>query len=101
MIAAATLPWEIGNAISAMFKQKRATLDQGLELVAQYQRIPILLVEVPLVACLKIAAARNIYAYDAYVIQCALQTGYPILSLDGGLRAAARLAGAVVLEVTL
>jgi predicted nucleic acid-binding protein len=99
LVAAATLPWEIGNAVSAMFKQKRATLEQGLELVAQYRRIPILLREVALVESVKLAAGRGIYAYDAYVIQCALETGYPILSLDTGLRAAARLAGATVLEV--
>jgi predicted nucleic acid-binding protein len=99
LVAAATLPWEIGNAISAMFKQKRATLEQGLELAAQYRRIPILLMEVALGESLKIAGARNIYAYDAYVIQCALQTGYPILSLDTGLCVAARLAGVTVLEV--
>ena len=99
LLAPASLPWEIGNAVSAMFKQKRATMEQGLELVAQYRLIPIRLVEVAIAECLKIASARNIYAYDAYVIQCALQAGYPILSLDGGLREAARLSGATVLEV--
>ena len=99
LLAPASLPWEIGNAVSAMFKQRRATLEKGLELVAQYQRIPIRLVEVSIEECLKIASSRNIYAYDAYVIQCALQAGYPILSLDAGLREAARLSGAAVLEV--
>jgi predicted nucleic acid-binding protein len=99
LIAPATLPWEIGNAVSAMFKRKRATLEQGLALVAQYRRIPIRLVEVPLQETLELAATLKIYAYDAYVIQCARQTGFDILSLDAGLCSAARQAGVAVLEV--
>ena len=100
LVAVATLPWEVGNAVSAMFKQRRVTLEQGLELLAQYRLIPIRLETVELANCVKIAYSRNIYAYDAYVIECALQTGLPILTLDGGLRVAARLAGVRVIEVT-
>jgi predicted nucleic acid-binding protein len=100
LVAAATLPWEVGNAISAMFKQRRITLDQGLELLAQYRLIPIRLETVDLANCVKITYSRNIYAYDAYVIECALQTGLPLLTLDGGLQVAARLAGVRVIEVT-
>lgn len=99
LLAPATLPWEIGNAISAMFKRRRATLEQGLALIAQYRRIPIRLVDVPLQGSLELAAALNIYAYDAYVVQCAKQTGHAVLSLDAGLRNAARQAGVGVLEV--
>jgi predicted nucleic acid-binding protein len=100
LLSAVTLPWEIGNAISAMFKQKRISLDQGVALWTQCRNVPIRLLEVRLEDCICLAAARNIYAYDAYVIQCGLETGQPILSLDGGLRQAARQAGAEVWEVT-
>ena len=65
LVAPATLPWEIGNAVSAMFKQRRATLEQGLALIAQYRLIPIELVDVGLEPALRLAAELNIYAYDA------------------------------------
>ena len=100
LVAASTLPWEVGNAIAAMFKQKRITVDQGLELVAQFRQIPIRLVEVGLEDSVALAAALNVYAYDAYVIQCAKQTSLRVLSLDGGLNGAAKRAGVMVLEVT-
>jgi predicted nucleic acid-binding protein len=99
LVAAATLPWEVGNAISAMFKQRRITLDQGLELLRQYRGITIRLLDVDLEPSLRWAAGLNIYAYDAYVIQCAKQTGQRVLTLDGGLKDAARRAGVAVLEV--
>lgn len=79
LFAPATLPWEIGNAVSAMFKRKRATLEQGLALVAQYRRIPIQLMDVSLEDSLELAARLGIYAYDAYVIQCARQTACAVL----------------------
>jgi predicted nucleic acid-binding protein len=41
----------------------------------------------------------NIYAYDAYLIACSLQYRSPLLTVDGGLRDAARLVGVEVLEV--
>jgi predicted nucleic acid-binding protein len=100
LAAPVTLPWEIGNAVSAMFKQKRATLQEGVTLIAQYRQIPIRLLNVSLDDALNLAATLNVYAYDAYMIQCARQTGFPILSLDAGLRDAAHRAGVAVLEVT-
>ena len=99
LLAPATLPYEIGNAISAMFKQQRATIETALALLAQYRQIPVRLLEVPMDDCVQLAATLKIYAYDAYMIQCARQTGQPLLSLDGGLCAAARRAGVNVLEV--
>jgi predicted nucleic acid-binding protein len=46
-------------------------------------------------------AKIDIYAYDAYIIGCALKHKYPILTLDKGLMDAARKAGAAVKEVEL
>lgn len=99
LFAATTLPWEIGNAVSAMLKRRRTTVEMGLALLAQYRQISIRLIEARLDDSLALASRLNIYAYDAYVIQCARQTGQPILSLDSGLCAAARLVGVEILEV--
>lgn len=44
--------------------------------------IPVRLVHVDIVAALKLAIDFNIYAYDAYFIQCAKSLSCPLLTLD-------------------
>jgi predicted nucleic acid-binding protein len=99
LIAAASIHWEIGNAFSAMLKRQRISLHQALQALEIYQSIPIRFVEVELDAALKIAAEMNLYAYDAYLIRCALKYNVPLLTLDKGLQHAAREQGVAVLEV--
>lgn len=64
-----------------------------------HHQIPIEFVDVELDKALEIAARLNIYAYDAYVIQCAIQTGAPLLSLDHALLQNAKSTNLTVLEV--
>ena len=99
LLAPSSVHWEIGNAFSAMFKQQRITEEQAQAAVSAYARIPIQLVDVSLDAALGLARELDIYAYDAYVLRCALQYRYPVLTLDAGLRAAAFDAGANVVEL--
>lgn len=99
LIAPTTLPWEVGNAITAMFKRRRITLEQGLDLLVQFRQIRIRLTDVSLDRSVDLAAKLNLYAYDAYAIECARQVRVPVLSLDAGLKQAARTAGVPVLEV--
>ncbi len=47
-------------------------------------------------AALKIAARQGIYAYDAYMIQCCIETRSPLLSLDRRLNAATEREGVTV-----
>ena len=100
LLAPASLPWEIGNAFSAMFKQKRITRDQAIAAVLEYQRIPIRLLDVPLEKAVDLSSQLGIYAYDAYMIQCAQQTGAPLLTLDNGLIVAAARVGVTILKVS-
>ena len=48
---------------------------------------------------LEIADAVGIYAYDAYLIRCALKYRAPLVSLDRNLVQAAKETGAKVIEV--
>ena len=100
LIAPLSLHWEIGNAFSAMFKQKRITVDQALTALSAYKKIPIHFVDVDLELALKLANNLNIYAYDAYFLECALNYNCPLLSLDQGLVEAAHKAGIKVKEVS-
>jgi predicted nucleic acid-binding protein len=73
LIAPQSIHWEIGNAFSAMLKRKRVTLDQVRLAIQEYEKIPIRFVDIQLDDALEIASELNIYAYDAYLIQCALE----------------------------
>lgn len=99
LLAPASLPVELGNAFSAMFKRGRISLESAKAAAEVYQRIPVRLTEIDLPRALEISHDLGIYAYDAYVIVCGLMHRAPMLTLDGGLRDAARRAGVQVLEV--
>lgn len=99
LLAPTSLHWEVGNAFSAMLKRKRATATQIQHALEIYQRIPIRLIDVDLAEALGLADQLGIYAYDAYVLTCALNQNGTLLSLDGGLIHAAKQVGVAVLEV--
>ncbi len=99
LIAPSSIHWEIGNAFSAMFKRNRISLDQANFALTAYSQIPIRFYDISLSTALDIADRLNLYAYDAYVIACALKHNSPIVSLDNGLLDAAHNAGAEIVEV--
>jgi len=99
LLAPSSIHWEIANAISAMFKRNRLTLDEALTAIAIYQQIPIRFVEVELEESLKIADELGIYAYDAYLLRCAVKYNLPLLTLDQGLEEQAERLGVKVIEV--
>lgn len=100
LIAPQSVHWEIGNAFSAMLKRKRITLNDSLQAIKIYWTIPMRLVEVEIEDTIELADAFNIYAYDAYLLRCALKYNAPLLTLDKGLENVARRANIVVMEVS-
>jgi predicted nucleic acid-binding protein len=50
-----------------------------------YETIPIRYVDVDLASALDIAGKNNMYAYDAYLVRCALQYTCPLITLDKAL----------------
>jgi predicted nucleic acid-binding protein len=99
LIAPHSVHWEIGNAFSAMFKRNKVTLEQALEAIQSYRKIPIRFVDVELKRALEIAEALGIYAYDAYLIRCALRYRSPLISLDRDLVNSAQSMKVKVIEV--
>ncbi len=94
-----SIPWEVGNAFSAMLKQRRLELSQvrrGLEI---FQSIPIRFMRVDFSNSLAIADKTKMYAYDAYFLDCALRRAAPLLTLDGALFRAGRRLGVEMVEV--
>jgi len=61
--------------------------------------IPIRFVDVELDESLRIADALHIYAYDAYLIRCALKYNSPLVTLDKDLIRLAKQMDVSVIEV--
>ena len=100
LLAPASVHWEVGNALSAMFKRKSIELADAMKVLDGYASIPIRLLDPPLRQAVQLCRDLNIYAYDAYVIACAINQHSPILSLDKVLAERARTLKLDVLEVT-
>jgi len=76
------LPYEIGNALSAMVKRKRLTAKEALQAQIKTNFIPVRLVSTDIQKTLELAIKFNIYAYDAYFLQCAKTLVYPLFTFD-------------------
>lgn len=86
LVAPEVLPYEIGNAVSALVKRKAVAGEQAPLVWDAARRIPVELVPVDIRAALVVAVRFNLYAYDAYFVQCALDQRCPLLSLDKRLK---------------
>jgi predicted nucleic acid-binding protein len=92
------IPYEIGNALSSLLKRRKLSVQQTMDALEITRKIPVRLVPVDIGRALDLAARFNIYAYDAYFIQCALKSSSPILTLDGRMKDVAKAMNIPVLE---
>lgn len=99
LVSAPTLPWEVGNGLSALFKRARIDLEQAKGALQSLSQIPVRLAEIDLLASVAMAKEHGIHAYDAYMLECARKYRTPLLSLDGRQRQVAIELGIEVLEV--
>jgi len=74
-------------------------LEQAIEAIDAYHSIMLEIVDIDLKDAVRLAAKYNIYAYDAYILQCAVENSLPLISLDRNLIAVARQEGIEVIEV--
>jgi predicted nucleic acid-binding protein len=99
LIGPGSIPWEIGNAFSAMLRQRRLGLAEAQQGLKIFQTIPLRFVKVDLNNVLSIAHQTKAYAYDAYFLDCAVRHTAPLLTLDRGLKRAALKLGVKLMEV--
>lgn len=92
------LPYEVGNALSAMVKRRKLVAEEALKAEKVVSQIPVRLVSVDVHASLQIAVEHNIYAYDAYFLQCARAYSHPLLTLDRRMQQVAEKLGIKVVE---
>jgi len=89
IIGPGSIPWEVGNAFSAMFKRHRLTLEEAKKGFTIFESIPIHYTKTDFINTVTISEKTNLYAYDAYFLDCAMRNNAPLLSLDRRLLAAA------------
>lgn len=82
-----------------MLKHSRINLEQTIEAIKVYQEIPVEIVEIDLKEAIRLASKHNIYAYDAYILQCAIEYHLPLISLDQDMINIAKQEGVQVFEV--
>lgn len=97
--APGSLHWEVGNALSSLFKRRRIDLGQAIRALEAYNRIHIRLIDVNLKEAVELANEMSVYAYDAYVLVCAEMLKAPVLTLDKSMVQLARARTITLVEV--
>ncbi len=101
-VAPRSVHWEIGNALSRMFKRDRITIAESKIALSEYGLMRFRFIDVDLEQSLELSEQLDIYAYDAYdayVLVSAFNHRLPLLTLDRGMAVAASRIGIHVLEV--
>ena len=98
VVAPEILLYEVGNALSAMIKRKQITHKEALQAQKSISSIPVRLMSIDISQALKLAIDFNIYAYDAYFLQCAINQSCPLLTLDKGMKKVAKQLNIEIME---
>jgi predicted nucleic acid-binding protein len=98
LIAPDVLPFEIGNALTTMMKKNALKKEEVASAWEIFQQIPVDLRPINIKSVLSIAIQFNLYAYDAYFLECAKNLRSPLLTLDLGMQRVAREIGITILE---
>jgi predicted nucleic acid-binding protein len=99
LLAPASLPWEVGNALVAAVRRRRLTRDQARAAWTGYEAVPLRLIEIDIGEAIETAIDIGLYAYDGYLVSLARSRGLPLLTLDSRLMKIASGAGVQLLEV--
>lgn len=98
LIAPHVLPFEIGNALSALAKRQLIARDDVVAAWQSIQEVPVELRTIDIQNALGLAMRFKTYAYDAYFLECAQSSGAPLLTLDKSMKRTAKLLGLEILE---
>ena len=99
LFAPMSVHWEVGNAFSAMFRRRRINLTQAMGAISNLEQLPLRLMNVDLRESLELSHRLNLYAYDAYVIACAVSLSIPLVTLDRRMSAVAPSVGVSMVEL--
>jgi len=92
------LPYEAGNALTALFKRKMLSHAEIAAAWSTIQSIAVELHPIDIASALNLAVRYNLYAYDAYFLECALSLRVPLLTLDKEMKRVAKMLSIQILE---
>lgn len=98
LIAPEVLPYEIGNALSAMCRRGQLSRREAKRVYTVTQQVPVRLLSVDIAKALDLAMQAGIYAYDGCFLRCARAQGCPLMTLDRRMRRVATDFGIEILE---
>ena len=75
------------------------TLDEAQKGLVIFDSIPLRYIKPDFVKALKLSKQANMYAYDAYFLDCAIRHKAPLLTLDRKLKTAAQNLNVETMEV--
>jgi predicted nucleic acid-binding protein len=84
--APVSLRWEVGNAATAGVKRRRLTPERARQLIADFEQVTIREIAIDIGHAVDLGLELGIYAYDAYILEAARSSGFPLLALDGPIR---------------
>ncbi len=98
VVAAASLPYEVGNAVSSWLKQRRVNVQDAVEAMTLFRSMQIDLEPIDWDTAVYLSAEHSIYASDAYVLQTALHASASLVTGDRRMADVGRQMGITVLE---
>jgi predicted nucleic acid-binding protein len=98
ILAPEVLPYEIGNALIVMKRRGRLNEQEINRAFDISQKIAVRLVPIKIDQAINIALRCNVFAYDAYYLQCCVENSLSLISLDDRMCEAARSLGIRVVE---
>ncbi len=101
LCAPASLRWEVGNAATAGVKRRRLTRGRARQLITDFEKITIRELVIDIGDAVDLGLELGIYAYDAYILETARSSGFPLLALDGPIRRHAQKLGVSLVELDL
>jgi predicted nucleic acid-binding protein len=99
--APASLRWEVGNAATAGVRRRRLTTERARQLVTDFEQVTIRELAIDILRAVDLGLELGIYAYDAYILEAARSSGFPLLALDGPIRRNAKTVGLSLVELDL
>jgi len=99
--APASLRWEVGNAATAGVKRRRLTRERARQLITDFEQVTIRELAIDIGRAVDLGLELGFYAYDAYILEAARSSGFPLLALDGPIRRNAKKLGLTLVELDL
>ena len=97
----ASLRWEVGNAATAGVKRRRLTTERARQLLTDFEHVATRELAIDLLRAVDLGLELGIYAYDAYILEAARSSGFPLLALDGPIQRNAKKIGLSLVELDL